>query len=92
MCILRMSQWQSPLLIVARQMTKKFVLFLLHHAPGLKRMVYEDEMRDHLIVMDMTSNVGQIIMIRLGVLPECLITPNPGWPRWTATVGRGVRA
>ncbi len=27
---------------------KKFVLFLPHHTPDLKRLVHEDEMRDHL--------------------------------------------
>ena len=61
-------------------------------APGLKRLVYEEEMRDYLIVMDMSSIIGQIIMIRLGALPECLINPPTGWPRWTVIVGRGVRA
>ncbi len=83
MCPLEMSLWQSMLLIAARQMTKKFVLSQPHHAPGLKRLVYENEMRDHLVMMGMNSIVGRIIMIRLGALPECLITPHPGWPSYS---------
>ncbi len=62
------------------------------HAPALKRLVYKDEMRDHPVMMDMNSIIGWIIMIRLGALLEYLITPHPGWPRWTAIVGRGVKA
>ncbi len=92
MCALEMSLWQPTLLIVARQTTKKVVLFSPHHAPGLKRLVYEDEMRDYLVMMDMISIVGRIIMIHLGALLECLITPTPGWPRWTVIAGKGVRA
>ncbi len=61
-------------------------------APDLKSLVYEDKMRDYLIMMDMNSIVGRITMICLGALLECLFTPPPGWPRWTVIVGKGVRA
>ena len=92
MCTLEMSPQQLMLLLMARQMTTRVVLFPPHHTPGLKKLVYEDEMRDYLVTMDMKSIVGWIIMIRLGALFECFITPLPGWPRWTAIAGRGVRA
>ena len=71
---------QSTLLMVVRQMTKRVVLLSQHPTPSLKRLVYEDEMRDYLVVMDTNSIIGWTIMIRLGSLTACLITPLPGWP------------
>ncbi len=58
MCELMVSPCQLPLLMVARRMTKKFILLSAHPSPGLKRLVYEDEMRDYLVVMDMKSIIG----------------------------------